>query len=328
MNVSGSKESNPKPLFEIGNDVEVKLIDCMLRAEVMKKTVEDTLHPRVTSDVCIHVQPQNEGMNGGKIQLVACSIINFFTHIISGSNSYVVLEDCGLSNSSNSSILAINPLHFEVHRSTFEDCGAAAIEIRWVQSLKRNTGSLFSENREIIIQGNRILRSKTSGISLCSEKMLANPKSATAENISLQSVLISDTSITECGTDGIIIKNATSNSKIKLERNRIMSNAGNGIFISSSMQKINAKSNEPYMIDLLDNYIEGCKLSGISIFDSSCQVTNCECALNAECGLLINNRNISAEKRYQYNHSDQDYFPGKRSRRRPADIQRACQRGT
>jgi len=123
------KEDTPKRLFEVWNGAQLQLIDCLLK--INNKDARD--------EICIYIHSQSYGKKGGSVKITSCSMSNFFSQIIAGSSSQVCIDNCGFSKSNNSSLLIVNPLHFSVKNSSFDDIGASAIEIRFTQSRVANS---------------------------------------------------------------------------------------------------------------------------------------------------------------------------------------------
>jgi hypothetical protein len=130
------EKNTPKRLFEVWNGAQLQLVDCLLKID--NKDARD--------EICIYIHSQSYGKTGGLVKITSCSISNFFSQIIAGSNSQVSIDNCAFSKSNNSSLLIINPLQFSIKNSNFDDIGASAIEIRFTQSKVLNSVFVLYSN--------------------------------------------------------------------------------------------------------------------------------------------------------------------------------------
>eukprot|EP00826_Nyctotherus_ovalis_P062960 TRINITY_DN9192_c0_g2_i2.p1 TRINITY_DN9192_c0_g2~~TRINITY_DN9192_c0_g2_i2.p1 ORF type:complete len:289 (+),score=33.23 TRINITY_DN9192_c0_g2_i2:138-1004(+) len=119
-----AQENTPRRLFEVWNNAQLHLVDCLLKIDSKIET---------RSEICVYIHSQSYGEVGGLLRATSCSMINFFSQIIAGNNSQVHIDNCGFSRSSNSSILAINPLSLFVKNSNFDDVDASGVEVRLTQ---------------------------------------------------------------------------------------------------------------------------------------------------------------------------------------------------
>eukprot|EP00826_Nyctotherus_ovalis_P055502 TRINITY_DN7371_c0_g1_i8.p3 TRINITY_DN7371_c0_g1~~TRINITY_DN7371_c0_g1_i8.p3 ORF type:complete len:253 (+),score=73.39 TRINITY_DN7371_c0_g1_i8:317-1075(+) len=112
-------------LFEVHNDTELELTDCMLTLESVALQPESEL-----TEIAIYVHSQVEDKKPGTLALNACSFMRFFNHIIVGKNSDLNVRRCGFAQSKSSSIIATGSSAISVANSTFTGIGAHAIEGR------------------------------------------------------------------------------------------------------------------------------------------------------------------------------------------------------
>lgn len=118
-------------LFEVGNGCTLELSDCFLKSISESKSNDEQ-----DVNVGFHVLPLSEGNLPGEIKLMACTLTDFFSHVICDVDCKLSVEDTIFLNSKNSSILAVNPIQFSVKNCSFEDCGETGIEVRLVQCLQ------------------------------------------------------------------------------------------------------------------------------------------------------------------------------------------------
>lgn len=249
---------SPKPVFEVGTNSELKLLDCSLKA-----------NPGLASEaVCIYVCPDNN-KQGGTVSLTACNFVGFFTHILLNKNSSLDLDNSSLSDSNNSNILAVNPAIFKVTNSTFDNSGQTPIEIRYTSAAVCDS----KIKREITIKENTISNSKISAVSICSETSII-------PMVELPDIIIDSNVIFTTGQEGIVLKKLGSYKSIKISKNKISSCGTHGISLASMQQMSN-------LIELTNNSITTCKGNGISISDSNFRINQCSCIQNNEYGIVL-----------------------------------------
>jgi len=112
-----------RKLFEVHNDTNLELIDCMLTLESVALQPDSEL-----AEIAIYVHSQAEDKRPGTLNLNACSFMRFFNHIIVGKDCTLNAKKCGFGQSKNTSIIATDSSVLSVTDSSFTGTGAYAIE--------------------------------------------------------------------------------------------------------------------------------------------------------------------------------------------------------
>lgn len=268
------KIKNPKCLFEITENSELNLSDCLLKADYFNEIpIKSEVIPNL---ICIYI---NQHENPGKIRINSCSFMHFFSHIVGVKPKDLIITECGFFKCLNSAILIIDPENLHISNSKFENCTETGIELRFTHEI---ISSL------ILIDSNKISKCGANGISVSGEKLLKpiflkeNCPCTTLE------INIKNNKISECRLDSIFIRNLqvfNNGIKLILQKNNIFESERNGISIVSILSKSLVKSK----INLTENCIENCKGNGMNLLEINgvIKIVECICLYNIQRGILV-----------------------------------------
>ena len=198
-------------LINISNGGNMKLIDCHLHsvadAEVRNiGTLEDACITLHSTENIQNVVKANRGVEiGADLSLTNCSIMNFHSGVICGSNSKCNLFQCSIQKCKNSCLLSVNPELLHVKECSFDNCEEIGIEV------------IFRDHQPQPSEGGKI-------------KAMYKDK-----RISKTEIVIECTEIRNIEKAGIAIYSESEsplfrNTKIRIESNAIYLNMGEGIY--------------------------------------------------------------------------------------------------
>ena len=243
-----------RSVFEIHPGTQLKLLDCAIKTK-----------PKYTQQaVCIHIWSSKDSRTGSA-KIINTSFKGYFTHILCGRRSSVIIEECNFSSCNNSSILTINADHLSIKDSVFTDCEESNIEIRFTEPSSTDT------KREVVICGNTLSNSKGNGIIIC-----ANEVSGTI--VSNTSISIDKNILSLLKKDGIVLQNIDFHKEIFITSNEVKNCGKNGIAVINSY---------PEKILISKNAVTKCKGAGVYICKAVCEVSNCEILQNENCGIIL-----------------------------------------
>ncbi len=259
--------SPPRSLFYVEPGARLEMQDCQLRAEYCVGhpyyvSASENRSSQVLSDD-IGIQVCSSGDKAGAASLMACSFINFATHLKAETNCEIRVERCGFFRCKGSALTAVCPTRMQVVDTVFEDCNEAGIEVRLTSSGRPET------KRTATIDNNLISENAGSGIVIAGEKGAAPQFDA--------EITISNNRVQNCKQDGICVRDVAV-AKLEMTLNATTNTNANGVGIYTSRCPV---------LKLEQAICKENSYCGVYIQESACSIKACDCSHNGVSGIGI-----------------------------------------